>query len=481
MRAVKIALIALLSLPCPDTAALARDRATGLEEWLASALIPYLEEAFSSHPRFRDEMLRFVVMEGSNPQPVASTLAIGLRDRVQDALLGTPGIRIYWHPDRPELRRDPGAPALHCAVDRVHYYVGLEVAEQGGGRFEVSLRVLDLEDGSWVSGFGRTWHGALTAKEYRAWRAVEADPSFLGEREVPFEQTQPDLLAARLAHELGCSLLSQLDGEFIAAPFASDAPEASIVELISNNLADYRALRLSDEPGAANARIEAQAHRVDNDLFQYWVTIRPLDASSGLPVLSASAYILFAEKPPSTGTVAHTSTPFHRGSSTVVGSLSLVPLERSPLCDGGTHCLALQTLTRADAVLFFLNHQVNRGLVRLGDRRCSRQPAARIARATEPQRFSLPAGFPGGTSWSSTTQWQLDPRAETLHVIAASDSKAARALARHIARLPSRCTGAVRAGLEGVALAEWLAEFERLADRWAARIDWRIIRVTNVY
>jgi hypothetical protein len=354
--------------------------------------------------------------------------------------------------------------------------------ESTGGRFEVSLRALDLEDRAWVTGFGRTWQGSLTAAEHHAWRTVEADRSFLGAREVPFEQTQTDLLAAHLAHELGCLLLRQLDGEFVAETPAPDAPrETSLVELVTNNLADYRALRLTDEPEAANARIEAQAHHIDDDLFQYWITLRPLDTSSALPVLSASAYVVYRGNASPDRTLADVPMPLQAQPAAVLGSLELVALERSALCAEARHCLALETLTRADAVLFFLNHQVNWGLVRLGDRRCGRRPTARVARANEPLRFSLPADFPRPESWRATAVWELDPRAETFYVIAVSDSEAAHALARHIERLPSRCTAATRPGLEGAALARWLGEFDRLAEAWSARVDWQIIRVKKVY
>ena len=58
-----------------------------LEHWLDQELVPYVADQLSTHPRFRNETLQFVVMQDSNPQPVTSALALALRDRLQDGLV----------------------------------------------------------------------------------------------------------------------------------------------------------------------------------------------------------------------------------------------------------------------------------------------------------------------------------------------------------------------------------------------------------
>ena len=70
---------------------------------------------------------------------------------------------------------------------------------------------------------------------------------------------------------------------------------------------------------------------------------------------------------------------------------------------------------------------------------------------------------------------------DTYYVLAASDNRAARALARHIERLPLRCTASVRQGLKGAELKRWLEELETMAGHWKSDIDWQLIRVRNLY
>jgi hypothetical protein len=461
---------------------LSATRPLELENWIDRDLVPYVADQLSTHPRFRNESLRFVVMKDANPQPVTSALAISLRDRLQDALTDTPGIRIAWRPDQAVPGRISGSGHVDCNADKVHYFIGLELAETRTGEFELVLRALDLDDRSWVAGFGKTWSGALTSTQHRAWREVATDRSFLGERDVPFDESQTDLLAAQLAHKLGCSLLQQVDGEYIAAPNAGDAADAGrMIELVTNNLAAYHALQVTTNSGDANAAIEARAHRVDDELFQYWVTVKPKAPSSDLKTISASAYVHMEEKFNPAEVVAAVPASATARSGAMLSNLRLIELDDWRSCSNRGDCYALQTRSSADAVVFFLNHQRTLGLVRLGGEECDRRASARIIRANESVNFSLLDDDSGGGAWLPGDKWELSPSMDTYYVLAASDNKAARALARHIERLPLRCTASVRQGLQGAELQRWLTELEAIAANWQTRVDWQAIRVRNRY
>jgi hypothetical protein len=187
--------------------AFAAPRSPELEHWVDQDLVPYVADQLSTHPRFRNESLQFVVMKDSNPQPVTSALALALRDRVQDALMDTPGIRIAWRPDQSQPGRISGSGNVDCSADKVHYYIGLEITETRAGEFQFELRALDLDDRSWVAGFARP--NALTRRSTS--RGGNRHGQVFSAIAVPFTEAQTDLLAAQLAHKLGCSLL-QVDG-----------------------------------------------------------------------------------------------------------------------------------------------------------------------------------------------------------------------------------------------------------------------------
>jgi hypothetical protein len=132
-------------------------------------------------------------------------------------------------------------------------------------------------------------------------------------------------------------------------------------------------------------------------------------------------------------------------------------------------------------VVFFLNHQLNHGLVRLADISCLQRTSARIVRSNQQLQFTLPPDSLHSAAWSAADSWQLRPDLDTYYAVAASDTKAARALSQHIEQLPKRCSAPVRPGLEGVALRQWMEELTEIFNHWGPAIDWRTIRVKNIY
>jgi hypothetical protein len=145
------------------------------------------------------------------------------------------------------------------------------------------------------------------------------------------------------------------------------------------------------------------------------------------------------------------------------------------------NCYALEVAPSSDSILFFLNHQLNYGLVRLSGRSCEARTDARVARMHEQLHFPLPIDSEMSGSWAAANGWQLNPGKDTYYVIATTDAKAARALSQHIQQLPNRCSAAMRSGLEGRRLERWMEHFAVIAKRWQQSIDWQVISVENIY
>jgi len=481
----------------------AASRQVDLDSWLSRDLMPYVSQQLTTQPRFRNELLRFVVMTDENPQSESNKLALMLRDRLQNSLADVPGIRIAWQPEQ----NAPGTVNgnIDCTKDDVHYYIGIELTEDRSGSLNVEVRALDIEDKTWVSGFSRSWRGPLSTPQRRLLRQAETDLSFRGQRGAPYAESQTDLLAAHLAHDLGCTLLRQTAAEYVVKAADTDAstdPTTAangMLELISNNLADYRAVQYSTTADNANAVLEGKAHRIDDDLFQYWITITPVDANSAMPTLSSNAYIRIPEKYSAAMLEADERIAMAKSDSGFLDTLQIVEMRNVRSCASGNSryraaremngsysyagndCYALQVGASADSVAFFLNHQLNHGLVRLGDAACSQRTAAKIARTNKQITFPLPLESLPSSSWAVADSWQLHPDKDTYYVIAATDTKAARALAQHIERLPKRCSASVRGGLEGADLQRWLEELAVVSEHWRGSIDWRSIRVKSIY
>jgi len=478
-------------------AAVADAASADLDSWVSQDLAPYVTAQLSTQPRFKNEPVQFVVLADANPQSASSTLALNIRDHLQDSVASKPGLRIVWQ------RGFSSAPAsgnIDCIKDQAHYYIGVEVVEKRDGKINVDVRALDIEDQSWVAGFGKSWRGYPDAAQKRQLKTLETDSSFRGDRNAPFDESEFDLLAAHLAYELGCSLLRQTAGEYIvngAMNHPEDEAEAAMLDLVRNNLAHFRAVQYSNEN--TNALIEGKAHQIDNSLYQYWVTITPREANSDLSAISASAYIRIEDKYAVAELIPSVSVPVPKSDTGFLSGLKVVELRDAKSCAAASgrfgdirvfdssylsssiDCYALQVNSSSDSVVFFLNHQLNSGLVRLSGQSCDHRADAKIARFEERLLFPLPTGSMMSDSWVTADGWRLNPDRDTYYAIAAANTKAARALSQHIGQLPNRCSASVRSGLEGLDLQRWMDKFAAIAEHWKQSVDWQVIRVKNIY
>jgi hypothetical protein len=470
------ALLFLFALP----AAAASEK--NLDAWVERELIPGVRKQLTEHPRFKGETVMFVVFEDNAPAPVSNELALSLRDRLLDAALHTPGVVLGWQQGQGAT---PGLPqATDCARDNVHYYIGIETSKRLDGTYRVNVRALDLEDRSWVTGFGEKWGGKLTPVQRQAERNMQSDTTFLGARDVPFSAEQSDLLARYLAHEMTCELSRATSGNYVVAKtHAETSPDTlqGTAELVSNNLANHVTLEFTAKDVQSNATLSGKAHRIDGSLYQYWLTITPKDPNGELAPLSASAYVSLPDTvspvidPVPEVTAAISMPAGHR--ETLLGPLSVRKAQDTRRC---RDCSILATDANADAIVFLLQHQPNYGLVRLADNACRRRTAAHVVTTGSPLEVPIPYVPIGSSDTRETKQWLLSPAAETYYAVAVADTRAARRLANHLDKLPLRCADGIRLGLKNQSLQRWLDHFATLAARNAGQFDWRAIEVRDV-
>ena len=477
--------------------AVAESREKDLDRWVDRDLIPYVRQQLILHPRFKNETVMFVVLDDNVPASSTNALALSMRDRLLAAAVATPGVAIGWHQGRggAALGSAPG----DCIHDDVHYYIGVELTQKLDGTYAVNARALDLEDRTWVTGFGRRWQGKLSTSQRQAMRQERVDETFLGVRDVPFTLAQTDLLAAHLAHELSCTLQKRVGDDYVVSIDLVEPPAAGLegtVELISNNLASRQALTLSSDAGTANAILSGKAHRINGTLHQYWVTVTPSGDADGLAALGASAYIVLPGAPDSMVAkrrpaiepskpavvperpVRPVSIP-NAGKDGFIGPLAIASVGSRAVCPAGT-CSVLQTRARVDSIVFFLQHQANHGLVRLADVECRERTSARIARSGEAVRFPISRTYADSRDLTETFEWNVAPELDTYYAIVATDARLARRIANHIDRLPIRCSDSLRPGLVDDQLQDWLEGLAVLTAGETRHMDWRAVEVRNV-
>jgi hypothetical protein len=497
----------LLTVTAMPFAQAASDK-SGLDHWLNSELVPYVRTQLLEHPRFKGETVMFVVLDGNAPASVSNAFTLSLRDRLLNAAVETAGVEIGWAQGQSPARGNSAA--IDCTRNDVHYYIGLRVSRALDGGHAVSVRAVDREDKSWVTGFGKTWRGNLNRLQREAMQQTRVDPSFLGARDVPFSLAQMDLMATHLAHELSCSLLQQLDGNYVVSSVTDPATNVNdeleingalrdAVELIGNNIASNAAIEITSDESHANARLSGKAHQIDGNLYQYWLTITPTDENARLGTLTASAYVLS----PNTRLASNSGVPARRqstisipnaGQDALLGPLSILAptgpdacepdagdfSQRSTYWSRGRQCSFLNANTNSDAIIFVMEHQPQLGLVRLSDRDCRVRTNARVVRAGQALHVPIAYSQVGNSQTRQIEDWSVTPSSDTYYAIAISDARAARRLANHIDHLPLRCGTKSQPGLTGAPLRNWLDEFATIAARSAGHMDWRAIEVKDI-
>ena len=494
IRRILILLTLLLAQSIPTTA---ESREKDLGQWLDRELVPYVKQQLKVHPRFKNETVMFVVLDDNAPASTSNELALSLRDRLLEAAIDSAGVSIGWQQGRSgaalESRPDD------CLHDKVHYYIGLELSQNLDSRYSLKVRALDLEDRTWVTGFGKQWTGRLSTIQRQAMRQQSLDVTFLGARDVPFTLEQTDLLAAHLAHQLSCTLKQQMEEEYVVSRKASSSLADGLdgtVELIGNNLANRQALRLTSDLGKTNAVLSGKAHPIDGVLHQYWLTVTPESDNDNLAALSVSAYVVIprtkptpmvADRSPRPAPPAAQNVSYQKrvpitipnaGKDSLIGPLRIAAPLSTAECF--SPCSMLQARANTDAIVFFLEHQANHGLVRLAGEDCRKRTVARIARNGDTLNFPIARTSTDRNNWKETYEWAVEFDIDTYFAVAATDADVARKIANHIDGLPIRCSTSLRAGLKGVALENWLTEFASITAGSREHIDWRAIQVRDI-
>ena len=457
-----------------------------IERWVDGPLSKHVITALQEHPRFRNATVRFVVMAGGQPTAGASVLELRLRDRLQR--------RVTGRVDNVVTPSSSGLSATRRAAcpREAQYLVGIELQRSNNGLVRADVRALDAVERSYVPSIALHWQGRLLQQQRLEHRHQASDPTFRGDRDAPYDGSETDLMAANLGLALKCALMRDVSGDYVIPTRVNDNDTddlGALTELVANHLTGISSLSRVRDGTAANAELRGKAHQVDGELYQYWITLTPLAAETELQPISVSVYALVPTRYLSAtpqSSPASLSVPDTR----LFESLSLVRMSADGSCRTPVHrirsgfgpapCWALQVRTQEDAIVFVLNHQQNHGLVRLGDRACRAQTAARVVRANESTTIRLPADWLRD-EWAPEPRWHLEPDADTYYAIAVSNDEAARALAAHLNRLPQRCTASLRAGYEGSILARWLEQLSTELDAWEPYVAWNAIKIKNVY
>ena len=482
-----------------------------LEFWLDHTLIPYLAEQLSQHPRFKQQPILLVRMQGDNVQSHIDDLTDQIRERIMDGLLNQPNLDISWRPAIQPWKHHLKLEEVYCGDFRkIHYYIAIDCGlTRVDEQLYVRVRALNLAEDKWVSGFGKTWQGTPTELQREALNREQPDDYLRGLRPLPFTDRQPDFLAAYLARNLSCLIRQGEEDEPVVYVKNNEGHNPRIFQitlaLFGKYLARFGEVEVTDDPDQANITVVSQIHAIHNNLHQVWVAARYLKDGNYLPGAETEAYVLTdvpkptmvtGNQPPNRPNSHHHLNPIIKPS--LILSFGLItPMEsvdcataspwisglrqvasRGHLPSGG--CLAIEIGLSTTAFVFLVGQDADGMQTTLFPSDC---PAfSNITALRQPgelMRFPPLSG-----SGQGILMLDSSPGLERVYAIAITEKELAERFAdrlaayRGLCRPPIRFAGAWPSGPSASPeqrVRQWQSYLKHLSDWFPGTVEWREI------
>ena len=392
---------------------------------------------------------------------------------------------------------------MHCQESgAAHYYLAIEVKAMSGGEHRVRVRALDLEEQTWVSGFGQQWQGHLSRAQRVALGERQTDEYLRGLRVLPFDPSQTDLAAEYLAHNLGC-LMQSRGFDQLSVRLQSHDSDSETSRRVAELLADYLAgiegiegIDIVEPDDPADAVLRIREHPISVTLTQLWARITPASQPAEISDIGTQVYLTatgvanaaIASTP--TATAAQPAVAKGDRPDGLLSSIQVIKPADTRSCRGSNpwrngiqaatapevrrgECFALQIELHEQVRVFLLNHGIEGELLRMLPNGCGK--TARAPRLDAGDKLRITAG---GNRRSSAFDWQGQAGTETFYVFAANGEVATRRLARHLNQLPTPCSRNVRRN--GKLHTLWLKELDRLVKQLGECVDWQAVRVRHI-
>lgn len=470
------------------------DEDAGLYAWVDEQLAPYLMDQLGRQPRFRDEPVLLVSMNGADIRPDIDELTRNVRARLTDRLLVTPGASLYRRPSVQPWEHHRSNDRLSCdTASSARYFIGIDIAPTSGDDFRASVRALDVGTATWVTDFGKTWNGRLSRSQQQALAERRIDEYLRGLRVLPFLDGETDLLAAYLAQNLSCLLREQGAADyrvFLHKPANKEPNLQKVLTLVSHNLAQHQTVQITERAKDAELILSGSLNEIDDSLHQLWVTVRAKTSDTDLASVDTGAYIYLNR---SAGN--HLATrpvgpkpdlrPSHNGGTAVLSKLRVLKTRDADGCVDGVfdalvphdavrrgECFLVEFDLYRPAHVLVLSHAVDGTLTRLPQDGC-------VSKDSYPQRWIPRRSVRIATRNGAGFRWAGQPGIESVYALAVTDADVAQELAKHVNRLPDGC--AMNSGNSANAghYRPWLAQLDRLIDRSGGRVDWQAVRVRH--
>ncbi|MCW8887210.1 MAG: hypothetical protein OQK12_18435 [Motiliproteus sp.] len=473
---------------------------TSLEQWLEREAAPYLQDQLTSQHRFENQRLKISKLVADRAHPGSDALTEQIDQRLQQVIIASGRVRLVT-----QTNSQVATTSLDChRQQQFDYLLGIAINPISGDTHQIRIRIMDAGDRSWVKGFDLQWQEKLDRQQIIALNTPQAGEQVRGERTLPFQPNQTDMLAQHLARELSCRILENRD-QAAKVYLPSHHPDPLIQQIygqLPHYLAQFKEANPVSKKQQAEILINAKLQPIDGQLHQLWINASEQDGGL-IAGVNSDAYIQIAplaqRLSPAPKVVSKTPDKSQTNQRSQVISVEpviepplkkqtlgldqsslfsrlLTPVhpklcrssnpwrrgERSQSAAGdftAQRCFALELDVPKGYQTFLISEQANGQLIRLAPDTC--QGLVRFSKGsgrTETLRF------PSKRSQRSNAL-QLKENSQTYYAVAIPKNSGTQSLRKQLTRLPGQCGNRSSYADNHFDTHRWLARLQKLADQ----------------
>ncbi|MFP6808116.1 MAG: hypothetical protein VB957_13200 [Pseudomonadales bacterium] len=226
-----------------------------LGDWLVQDAAPKLSEVLTRHPRFKGKAIKVTAMEDGYPIEVSDELTRQIKAQLVESLLSNPEVKIVF------------GDSNRCQPISVDTVLGIDVNKRSNNRYHVSIAMVDIEEGIWLSGTNISWQGRVTPRQNRAFNT--AFSSRVNQR--LFSKTQSREISDSLYLQLQCGV------EILSPVYFKpgiDGTNSEVLRLLQSRLANNMSTTLNLREAVSVIGIQGKSRQsTGNDFYTLAVTL----------------------------------------------------------------------------------------------------------------------------------------------------------------------------------------------------------------
>ncbi len=421
-----------------------------MNRWIEKVAGPQLTEKLAKHPKFKGATIGFAAASNNQLITDKNELYQEIEQHLTHKILSAGKTDIATSVAKQDCRqiRQP-----------TEYIVGIQIVPVSGNNHRVQLKVMDQQQGVWVSGISYRWQGRLSKRQAQQLEKRSAVVA-TGTVNQPFTMHQQQQAAAHLLEQVHCSLPMGVDG-LVYLKTSSNPVQDILLNTLQQNLQSRPQWVFTRQQSDAAWLLKLDLVDSKSTHKQWVASLTPNTANSAPQILASTFWqavnsvpAITARRQDSEDSSAMHVIPQQSTSATTREVLGQLSWRSSRACRNQTrHCVEITLDLREPAYVMLLRtHDRQIKTATCNQNLQLRQPGKLRYRISMPRQSRQPTG---------------------VYAIASQSKKTFRQLQRNIHGAPGSCHATQQEPQT------WLTSASAVLGKFADQFDWRSLHLTD--